>query len=70
MKTENPTAAFFELLKNDPELRQAYHDNIAMSFKDNYRWYMETVGEHSPTSEQIHAIANNAAEYFLNLLLK
>lgn len=54
-------------LKEDPEYRRTWKDNIAMAFKDEYcrtnLWF-------APTRNEIHEIANNAAENFLNLLCK
>ncbi len=55
-------------LKTDKELRKAYHDNIAMAFKDNYFWYMKKNNKKMMNKETLHIIANNSAEYFLNLL--
>lgn len=64
---------YFELVKTnkmkDKELRRVYHDNIAMAFKDNYSWYKKETGKRSMNNEDIHIISNNAAEYFLKLLL-
>lgn len=55
-------------LKTDKDLRRAYHDNIAMAFKDNYSWYAQKTGKKVMSRKDRHIIANNAAEYFLKLL--
>ena len=57
-------------LKNDPELFRAYKDNIAMAFKDTYHNYKKASRAKYLNKTDIHAIANNAAINFLNLLIK
>lgn len=57
-------------LKNDPDLRRAYHDNIAMAYKDSYHWYSQKNKKRVMNKEDLHKIANKSAEYFLNLLLQ
>jgi len=66
----------FKMLREDPELYYAYQANIAMAFKDNMDWAATKVecGEdnvsYTVSREQLHTIANDAAKYFLNLLIK
>jgi len=69
MSEKTPITDLLEALK-DPSYRIGWTANIAMSFKDNLRWYCE---EHKKgvthlTAEDIHIIANKSAEYFLTLL--
>ena len=59
----------FDKIKEDEELYYSYQANIAMSFKDEYHNYKKKKGK-SLNNDDIHNIANNAAKYFLNLLLK
>lgn len=61
-----PVDPLYKLL-SDPELRRAWKDNIAMAFKDNYKWHMKK--KRSPSFADIHTIGNKAAEYFLKLLI-
>lgn len=59
-----------EALK-DPEYRQGWIANIAMSQIDNERWYREEqnkVGKYLNRQDR-HIIANKAAEDFVNLLI-
>jgi hypothetical protein len=59
---------FIKTLKKDKELRRAFHDNIAMAFKDNYQWHKKKTGKKVMSNEDIHIIGNNGADYFLKLL--
>lgn len=52
---------FIQVLKEDPEMRRAYKDNIAMAFVD--------ATAQNPESS-ISQVANIAAENFINLLTK
>lgn len=53
---------FFKILKTDEGYFQSWKDNIAMSFQDAYNW--------SEDKNNIHLIANKAANTFLNNLLE
>ena len=56
----------------DPEYRQSWVANIAMTQLDNERWHREKhnkVGKYLNYKDR-HAIANLGAEYFLELLSK
>jgi len=57
-------------LKKDASYRYGWQANIAMSFQDNFRWFFEKRKEKMPASEHLHEISNNAAKYFLDLLIK
>lgn len=57
-----------QALKNDPELRRGFKDNIAMAFKDGVAQYRRKTGKKSLSAEDFHVIANESAEHFLSLL--
>lgn len=65
--TSLATKILVTALKKDKGLREAYHANIAMAFKDNCAQFKSKTGKKSLSKEDIHQIANNAAEYFLQL---
>lgn len=57
-------------LLNDPDYWQAWKANIAMAFKDEW---VRTVGDHGPHKADygdIHLVANQAADNFLNILTR
>lgn len=60
----------FKKLREDPELYRAYQANIAMAFKDEYYNYKKTSRAKYLNRRDMHAVANNAAINFLNLLIK
>jgi len=58
-------------LKKDKELYLAYQCNIAMAYLDNEHWYCK---KHNKKPSQLNKadkliIANDAAKYFLDLLI-
>lgn len=59
-----------EALESDPEYRVSWQANIAMAFQDAYAQYQNTVDEqHQVMSKtDIHAISNEAANNFLEIL--
>jgi hypothetical protein len=62
---KSPIRDLVPALLNDPAYREAWKANIAMSFYDAY------VADASPNEDakqQLHAIANRAADNFLNVL--
>lgn len=67
----------FKALREQEDYYYAWQSNIAMAFKDSVYWeagYTED-GDggnrvYNITPEKLHEIANNAAKYFLNLLIK
>lgn len=70
MAKDVKSSELFKQLEEDKELRQAWSANIAMAYKDNWDWYAKKTGKKVMNAEDRHIIANNAAEYFLNLLCK
>ena len=56
------TRDLVKALKSDPELYFAYQSNIAVPFMDECR-------RNKVYSSKLHKIANDAAKYFLNLLI-
>ena len=66
---KSPIADLLEALK-DPGYRIGWVANIAMAYKDNERWYRDKTGKRYLNSRDRYNIANKAAEYFLELLLK
>lgn len=68
-KAKSPITDLLKSLK-DPSYRIGWVANIAMAYKDNERWYRQKTGKKYLNAMDKHKIANNAAEYFLDLLLK
>jgi hypothetical protein len=66
---ENPLKKAHSIIKNDPELRRVYVDNIAMAFKDHYTRYKKRHDYKDLPFDDLHIISNTAAEYFMDLLL-
>lgn len=60
MTDKSPIADLVEALK-DVDYRRAWQANIAMAFYDAYRQY---------PNEDLHKVANIAADHFLDLLCK
>lgn len=58
-----------QAFKDDPAYRYSWEANIAMAFKDNMRWHFSP-GEIPVLQEDLHKVANKAADYFLDLLSK
>lgn len=59
-----------DAFKQDDDFRYAYQSNIAMAYIDNERWYKEKTGKVYLNRTDKHAIANQAADYFLTQLEK
>ena len=57
-------------LSNDPGYRTGWQSNIAMAFKDRAYEYKKQTKKKYLTQVDIHIIANDAANNFLNLLSK
>jgi hypothetical protein len=57
-------------LKDDPDYYNAWKANIAMAFVDNARWYREKNNKVHLSGKDIHAIANQSADYFLKLFME
>jgi hypothetical protein len=66
MSNQEIIQQFFSILKEDEDYRRSWKDNIAMAFKDEYNRCPIAFS----TNEDIHIVANNAADNFLNLLGK
>ncbi|WP_428668098.1 hypothetical protein [Runella sp.] len=64
----NAVNVLTDALRKDKSLRQAYVANIAMAFKDKYDHYKNEKGLSVLDSQDIHNIANGAAEYFIQVL--
>jgi hypothetical protein len=56
-------------LKKDQEYYYGWKANIAMAYIDCERWYKEKTGKKHLNRTDKHIIANNAADYFLKLLM-
>lgn len=54
----------------DPSYRQGWKSNIAMSYIDCERWYKEKHNKKYLNRVDRYAIADQAAENFLNLLAR
>ena len=57
-------------LKADKGYYESWKANIAMAYKDNEYWYRQKTGKKTLNKQDKHIIANNAADYFLQLLCK
>jgi len=57
-------------LKEDPELRLGWKSNIAMAFYDEYLSYKKYMDKKYINKRDLHLIANDAADNFINLLIK
>ncbi len=58
-----------KVLREDNEYYYGFQSSIAMSYIDNERWYREANNIKTLTTSDKHIIANNAAKYFLDLLI-
>lgn len=56
--------------KDDPDFRYAYQANIAMAFVDECHQYRKQTGEQYLSRQNLHDIANRAADNFLTLVSK
>ena len=57
-------------LRKDKGLYIGWQANIAMAYIDNERWYKTAKRKKHLNKNDKHIIANNAAKYFLDLLIK
>jgi len=55
-------------LKKDKELAMAWKANIEMAYKDSEAQYKKKTGKKVLNRQDIHIVANNAAEHFIDLL--
>jgi len=68
MKIEEAVKVLTTALKEDERLREGYKANIAMAFKDEYA--RKKIDKNYVNSNDLHEIANQAADNFLNLWCK
>lgn len=66
MRLKKAIKRFTKAIKNDPELKETYKANIAMAFKDEYQRYKKE--KRYLNNNDIHEMANQAADNFLTLL--
>lgn len=69
MKTTEAVKVLSNAFKKNPDYRNAWKANIAMAFVDNHRWYKDKTGKKTVSNQDVREIANDAAEYFLQLLV-
>lgn len=67
--TADAVAQLAKALKEDKQLYIAYQANIAMPFQDLFDGTEYDLLRSQHKKEYIHAISNNAAKQFLNLLI-
>ena len=65
MKVEKAVKTLTEALKKDAGFRETYKANIALAFKDEYA--RRRLEKNHVNSEDVHEIANKAADNFLDL---
>lgn len=65
MKTAEAMKQLKKALQKDKEYRYSWVANIAMAYKDNYHWWKVKHKKSVMNKEDLHCIANNAAEYFI-----
>jgi hypothetical protein len=68
MTTEEAVKHLTQELKKDPSYRIGWQANIAMAFYDSAYQYRKTKNVKYLSMVDIHKIANDAANNFLNLL--
>lgn len=59
-----------EAIKTDPSYRVTWEANIAMAFKDEWVRKVGDHGSHKADYGDIHLVANNAANNFLDILTR
>jgi hypothetical protein len=69
-KLQNAIGTLIEALKTDGGYRESWKANIAMAFKDDYYWYKNNNDKEYLNNQDIHIVANNAADNFLNQLCR
>jgi uncharacterized protein YdaT len=57
-------------LKTDEGYRESWKANIAIAFKDDYYWYKTNNEKDYLNNQDIHIVANNAADNFLKILCR
>lgn len=66
---QSPFYNLSKLLRTDHNYKQSWLDNIAMSYKDSYHQYKKETGKGRLNNQDLHTVANNAADYFISVLL-
>ena len=71
-KLKQAAETLVEALKTDEDYRRSWQSNIAMAFKDEcHRQLKESLyTEFGDAEEEMHEIANQASNNFLNLLCR
>jgi hypothetical protein len=57
-----------EALKTDEGYRLSWQANIAMAFVDAFKSHQQKVGRKHVADQEVHKVANDAADNFLNTL--
>ncbi len=70
MSIESSLKVITDALHNDKAYRESWKATIVMCYQENERWYREKAKKapNALNGKDKEIIANNAAEYFLNLL--
>jgi hypothetical protein len=68
MTTEEAVKHLTQELKNDPSYRIGWQSSIAMAFYDSASQYKKKKNKKYLSMVDIHTIANDAANSFINLL--
>ena len=63
---QSPIKDLVKALKKDKDYYYGWQANIAMAFYDNMRWSKKRC----PSHKDLHKISNDAAKYFLDLLIR
>lgn len=66
MEISEAVKVLTQALKDDVEFRESYKANIAMAFKDEY--FRKKLEKNYLNKNDLHLVANQAADNFLNLL--
>ena len=61
-------ATICQVIRSDKGYREAWQANIAMAFVDNATWYKKRHDKKTLSNTDLHKVANEAANYFLDLL--
>jgi len=67
---ERPVKNFCKAMREHPDMFHSYKANIAMAFKDEISRHRSEQGYKYLNRGEIHTLANNAAQNFLQLLIK
>ena len=70
MTTKEAVGFLVGKMNSDPDYRYGWQSNIAMSFCDCAYRHKKKEGKHYLSNGDVHVIANEAANEFLNLLSK